>query len=292
MKLAIFGKEYNELKKDIFLDFFRYLDERKDIAYSIYEPFLNKISEKIPSLKNTSTFNSPDEIKNIDFLCSLGGDGTILESLLMVRDTGIPIIGINTGRLGFLSSITSPDTLNSMQSILNGDYFLDERSTLKVLSSNKAIGTDNFALNEITIHKKDSSSMIIVHAYIDDEYLASYWADGLIISTPTGSTGYSLSCNGPIVMPQSGVFIITPIAPHNLNVRPLIIPNSKKIKLKMEGRGNEFLISLDSRNFIIDESTELIIEKGDFKANIVRIKGHSFSNTLRNKLNWGLDTRN
>jgi NAD+ kinase len=276
MKLAIFGKEYNELKKDIFLDFFRYLDERTDIAYSIYEPFLNKISEKIPSLKNTSTFNSPDEIKNIDFLCSLGGDGTILESLLMVRDTGIPIIGINTGRLGFLSSITSPDTLNSMQSILNGEYFLDERSTLKVLSSNKAIGTDNFALNEITIHKKDSSSMIIVHAYIDDEYLASYWADGLIISTPTGSTGYSLSCNGPIVMPQSGVFIITPIA----------------IKLKMEGRGNEFLISLDSRNFIINESTELIIEKGDFKANIVRIKGHSFSNTLRNKLNWGLDTRN
>lgn len=290
MKLAIFGKEYNEQKKNIFLDFFRYLDAHKNIEYCIYEPFLKKISDKI-TLKNKSTFSTPAEIENIDFLCSLGGDGTILESLLMVK-AGTPIIGINTGRLGFLSSITSPDTLSSIESILNGDYFIDERSLVKVITKDHLFGETNYALNEITIHKKDSSSMIIVHAYIDDEYLASYWADGLIISTPTGSTGYSLSCNGPIVMPQSGVFIITPIAPHNLNVRPLIIPNTKKIKLKMEGRGNEFLISLDSRNFSIDEKTELIIEKGEFKANIVRIKGHSFANTLRNKLNWGLDTRN
>ncbi|MCX6182332.1 MAG: NAD kinase [Bacteroidetes bacterium] len=291
MKLAIFGKEYNEQKKDIFLDFFRYLDAHKTIEYTIYEPFLKKISHKISFLENASTFNHPDEIKGIDFLCSLGGDGTILESLLMVQ-TGTPIIGINTGRLGFLSSITSPDTISSIESILNGDYFIDERSMVKVITNDKLFGETNYALNEITIHKKDSSSMIIVHAYIDDEYLASYWADGLIISTPTGSTGYSLSCNGPIVMPQSGVFIITPIAPHNLNVRPLIIPNTKKIKLKMEGRGNEFLISLDSRNYSVDEKTELIIEKEEFKANIVRIKGHSFANTLRNKLNWGLDTRN
>ena len=291
MKLAIFGKEYNEEKKEIFLDFFRFLNAHKYIEYCIYKPFLNKISDKIPFLKDNATFSSAEEVKDIDFLCSLGGDGTILESLLMVKP-GTPIIGINTGRLGFLSSITSPDTLNSLQSILNGDYFIDERSLVKVITKDQLFGSTNYALNEITIHKKDSSSMIIVHAYMDDEYLASYWADGLIISTPTGSTGYSLSCNGPIVMPQSGVFIITPIAPHNLNVRPLVIPNSKKIKLKMEGRGNEFLISLDSRNYSVDEKTELIIEVGDFKANIVRIKGHSFANTLRNKLNWGLDTRN
>jgi NAD+ kinase len=291
MKLAIFGKEYNEQKKDIFLDFFRYLDAHKNIEFCIYEPFFKKISEKITFLENAAVFNTPDEINNIDFLCSLGGDGTILESLIMVK-AGTPIIGINTGRLGFLSSIASPDTIRSIESILNGDYFIDERSLVKVMADGNLFGDTNYALNEITIHKKDSSSMIIVHAYIDDEYLASYWADGLIISTPTGSTGYSLSCNGPIVMPQSGVFIITPIAPHNLNVRPLIIPNTKKIKLKMEGRGNEFLISLDSRNYSVDEKTELIIEKGEFKANIVRIKGHSFANTLRNKLNWGLDIRN
>ncbi|MFM7021608.1 MAG: NAD kinase [Flavobacteriales bacterium] len=291
MKLAIFGKEYNEKKKDIFLDFFRYLDAHKNIDYCIYEPFLQKISDKISFLESAATFNSPEEIKDIDFLCSLGGDGTILESLLLVQ-TGTPIIGINTGRLGFLSSITSPDTLSSIESILNGDYFIDERSLVKVNAGEDIFGKTNFALNEITIHKKDSSSMIIVHTYIDEEYLASYWADGLIISTPTGSTGYSLSCNGPIVMPQSGVFIITPIAPHNLNVRPLIIPNTKKIRLTMEGRGGEFLISLDSRNYSIDEKTELIIEKEEFKANIVRIKGHSFANTLRNKLSWGLDTRN
>jgi NAD+ kinase len=292
MKLAVFGKEYNEAKKEIFENFFRFVQNQNDIDFIVYAPYLQKISDKVAGLANAKTFESHEELNDVDFVCSLGGDGTILESLLLIKDLEIPVVGINTGRLGFLASIASNDTVNSIESILNNEYYIDQRTMLKLVTKENLFGETNFALNELTIHKKDSSSMIIVHAYINDEYFTSYWADGLIVSTPTGSTGYSLSCNGPIVMPNSGVFIITPIAPHNLNVRPLIIPDTKRIKLVMEGRGNEFMVSLDSRNTSVNEKTELIIEKENFKAHIVRIQGQSFASTLRNKLYWGHDIRN
>ncbi len=292
MKLAIFGKEYNEEKKNIIEDFFHYINDHKEIQYMIYAPFLSKIENKIANISQANTFTTSEELEGVDFLCSLGGDGTILESLLLIKSRKIPILGINTGRLGFLASIASNDTITSIENILNGDYYLDERTLVRLVTKDHIFGDTNFALNEVTIHKKETSSMIIVHAYINDEYLTSYWADGLIVSTPTGSTGYSLSCNGPIVMPNSGVFIITPIAPHNLNMRPLIIPDSKKIRLVLEGRGNEFMVSLDSRNATVDEKTELIIEKESFRAQILRIKGQSFASTVRNKLYWGHDNRN
>ncbi len=292
MKLAIFGKEYNETKKEIFEDFFRFVHENKEIEFIIHAPYLLKIKDKVAGLEQAKTFEKHEELKGVDFVCCLGGDGTILESLLLIKDLEIPVLGINTGRLGFLASIASNDTISSIESVLNKDFYIDQRTMLKLVTKENLFGETNFALNELTIHKKDSSSMIIVRAYINDEYFTSYWADGLIVSTPTGSTGYSLSCNGPIVMPNSGVFIITPIAPHNLNVRPLIIPDSKKIKLVMEGRGNEFMVSLDSRNTSVNEKTELIIEKEDFKAHIARIQGQSFASTLRNKLYWGHDIRN
>jgi NAD+ kinase len=292
MKLAVFGKEYNEAKKEIFENFFRFVQNQNDIDFIVHAPYLQKIKDKVAGLANAKTFESHEELNDVDFVCSLGGDGTILESLLLIKDLEIPVVGINTGRLGFLASIASNDTVNSIESLLNNEYYIDQRTMLKLVTKENLFGETNFALNELTIHKKDSSSMIIVHAYINDEYFTSYWADGLIVSTPTGSTGYSLSCNGPIVMPNSGVFIITPIAPHNLNVRPLIIPDTKRIKLVMEGRGNEFMVSLDSRNTSVNEKTELIIEKENFKAHIVRIQGQSFASTLRNKLYWGHDIRN
>jgi len=292
MRLAIFGKEYNEAKKEIFETFFRFINENKDIDFIIYAPYYKKIKSKLNQDLKAKTFSKPEELDGVDFVCSLGGDGTILESLLLIKNREIPVIGINTGRLGFLASIATSDTISSIESILNNDYYIDQRTMLRLVTKENLFEENNFALNELTIHKKDSSSMIIVHAYINDEYLTSYWADGLIVSTPTGSTGYSLSCNGPIVVPNSGVFIINPIAPHNLNVRPLIIPDTKKIKLVMEGRGNEFMVSLDSRNTSVNEKTELIIEKENFKAKIVRINGQSFASTLRNKLYWGHDNRN
>lgn len=292
MKLAIFGKEYNEAKKEIFANFFRFVQQHPEIEFVVYAPYLEKIKDKLSGIDNAKTFIEHKELQGVDFVCSLGGDGTILESLLLIKNLEIPVIGINTGRLGFLASIASSDTINSIESLLSKEFYMDQRTMLKLVTKENLFGETNFALNELTIHKKDSSSMIIVHAYINDEYFTSYWADGLIVSTPTGSTGYSLSCNGPIVMPNSGVFIITPIAPHNLNVRPLIIPDSKKIKLVMEGRGNEFMVSLDSRNTSVNEKTELIIEKEEFKAHIVRIQGQSFASTLRNKLYWGHDIRN
>lgn len=292
MKLAVFGKEYNEAKKEIFENFFRFVQHQNEIDFIVYAPYLQKIKDKVVGLENAATFESYEELTDVDFVCSLGGDGTILESLLLIKDLEIPVVGINTGRLGFLASIASNDTVNSIESLLNKEFYIDQRTMLRLVTKENLFGETNFALNELTIHKKDSSSMIIVHAYINDEYFTSYWADGLIVSTPTGSTGYSLSCNGPIVMPNSGVFIITPIAPHNLNVRPLIIPDTKRIKLVMEGRGNEFMVSLDSRNTSVNEMTELIIEKENFKAHIVRIQGQSFASTLRNKLYWGHDIRN
>jgi NAD+ kinase len=182
--------------------------------------------------------------------------------------------------------------MEPLDKILTGNIKFDKRSVLKLSTKSNHFGDISYALNEVTVHKKDSSSMMIIHTYVDDDYLNSYWADGLIISSPTGSTGYNLSCSGPIIMPGSEVFIITPIAPHNLNVRPLIIPDNKKIKLKLEGRDDEFLVALDARSEPIKIDEELVVEKGEFFMNVVRTPKHSFFSTIRNKLNWGLDNRN
>jgi NAD+ kinase len=225
-------------------------------------------------------------------MISIGGDGTFLETIHLVKDSGIPILGVNAGRLGFLASTQKEEIVNVLTQIKNGQYRLQTRSLLKLSSDLNLFNGEDFALNELTVHKKDSSSMITIHTYIDDLYLNSYWADGLIIATPTGSTAYSLSCGGPILVPGARDFIITPIAPHNLNVRPVVVPDSRKISLKIEGRSKEFLCSMDSRSVTIDSSTEINITKADFRINIIQTENQNFLNTIRNKMMWGLDRRN
>ncbi|MDG1146397.1 MAG: NAD kinase, partial [Flavobacteriales bacterium] len=218
--------------------------------------------------------------------------GTILDATTLIRDSGIPIIGVNTGRLGFLADIAKDQIPKTIKQLVNKRYSIDQRTLLKLETEKPIFGELNFALNEVTISRKDTTSMITITTYLNDKFLNSYWADGLIISTPTGSTGYSLSCGGPIVMPGSNNFIITPIAPHNLNVRPLVISDEYELKVKVEGRANQFLIALDSRIETIDSSVELTIKKECFKINMIETDTQDFASTLRNKLLWGLDKRN
>jgi len=239
------------------------------------------------------TYNTYEELKEgIDLFISVGGDGTILDATTLIRDTEIPIIGVNTGRLGFLADIAKDQIPKTIKQLVNKKFSIDQRSLLHLDTDIPIFGDLNFALNEVTISRKDTTSMITITTYINDQYLNSYWADGLIISTPTGSTGYSLSCGGPIVMPGSQNFIITPIAPHNLNVRPLVISDEYEIKVKVEGRASQFLVALDSRIQTIDAGIELTIKKEAFKINMVETETQDFASTLRNKLLWGLDKRN
>lgn len=259
----------------------------------LYHPFYNYIKQHSSIALPTKTFSTHDEIKGeVDFLFTLGGDGTLLDTVSLVRNSSIPIVGINIGRLGFLSSISKDNIAECVSCILQGRFDIDKRSLIRLETSKSLFGEVNYALNEITIHKKDSSSMIIIHTYLNGEYLNSYWADGLIIATPTGSTGYSLSCGGPIMVPQSENFVITPIAPHNLNVRPIVVSDKYVISLEVEGRSQYFLASLDSRSVTIDSSIQLAARKEDFKVNIVRLHNDNFLGTLRDKLMWGLDVRN
>jgi len=260
----------------------------------VYEPFFKDVENRIKMDEKPVLFNRHEEIwGKIDLLISVGGDGTFLETIHIVRDSGIPVLGVNTGRLGFLASTHKDEIKEVLEYIHNDKYRLQNRTVLTLETKENLFGENNFALNELTVHKKDSSSMITIHAYFGDLYLNSYWADGLIISTPTGSTAYSLSCGGPIVVPGSGSFVITPIAPHNLNVRPIVVPDNRTIRLKIEGRGEEeFLCTLDSKSVTIDSSIELYIKKANFELNVVQTDKQNFLNTIRNKMMWGLDSRN
>lgn len=225
-------------------------------------------------------------------LISIGGDGTMLDAMTLVRDTGIPVMGYNLGRLGFLSGISAGDIENAIDSILAHDYRLDSRTLVQLTQPRDLFGELNYGLNELTVTRKDSASLIVLHVYVDDLFLNTYWADGLIIATPTGSTAYSLSCGGPILTPGSANFVLTPIAPHNLTVRPIVIPSSSKIRIIAEGRDEQFLVSLDSRKSVIYSNFELVVEKADFKVNVVQLRDMNFFATIREKLKWGLDARN
>lgn len=227
----------------------------------------------------------------IDYLICIGGDGTILDAVQITGDSQVPIIGVNTGRLGFLANVSTDGFKNAFSELKIGSFSIDKRSLLQ-LESNTELFRFNFALNDFVLHKKETSSMITVHAFLNGEPLNSYWADGLIIATPTGSSGYSLSCGGPILFPKSSSLVITPIAPHNLNVRPIIIPDDQVLSFEIEGRSNQFLASLDSRSVTIDQSVQIAIRKADFSINLVRFEGDTFLKTLRNKMLWGMDNRN
>ncbi|MCS5663742.1 MAG: NAD kinase [Flavobacteriales bacterium] len=292
MKVAVYGKQFQQEVAPFVHELFIEL-EKANMEVLVYEPFYNFLSKQINLNLFLGTYNSYNELKEgIDLFISVGGDGTILDAVTLIRDTEIPIIGVNTGRLGFLADVAKDQIPKTIKQLINNHFSIDQRTLIKLETEQPIFGDLNFALNEVAISRKDTTSMITITTYINDQYLNSYWADGLIIATPTGSTGYSLSCGGPIVMPGSDNFIITPIAPHNLNVRPLVISDKYEIKVKVEGRANQFLVALDSRIQTIDAGVELIIKKEGFKINMVETDTQDFSSTLRNKLLWGLDKRN
>jgi len=292
MTIGIFGKTNTEKTTPYLQNLINEL-ELAGLELMIFSPFFNIIKEKIKFRSSVSTFNDYEDIKDkISFLISVGGDGTLLNTITLVRNSGIPILGVNTGRMGFLSSISKEDVQHAMKAILNQNYKLDERILIKLKTQNGLFGDLNFGLNEMCVYKKDPYSLLTISAYIDNKFLNSYWADGLIIATPTGSTAYSLSCGGPIIVPGSENFIITPIATHNLTVRPIVIPDKCEIRIKVEGRDTQFFVSLDSRFEIVDSSLEMVLVKEDFKINIMRLANENFYRTIREKLNWGLDIRN
>jgi len=294
MKVALFGKQFSE----DFLDSFKLiLDEfnSRKIELCIYRPLYDFIVNDLDFIPNVTEFFSQhsDLDKKVDYFFSIGGDGTFLDAVTVVQNSGIPIVGVNSGRLGFMADIAREEIPAAISDIFKGNFSIEERTLLKVQTKDNGLFDDfNYGLNEFTVHKKDSASMITIHTYIDGEYLNSYWADGLIISTPTGSTAYSLSVGGPILIPNTQNFVISPISPHNLTVRPIVVPNHQEISLKVEGRSDSYLASLDSRSVSFQALNELKISKADFKIKVLKLKTHSFYSTLRNKLMWGVDKRN
>ena len=289
MKVAILGKILKSEPTEYITKIIPLLEKKKVSVFLEFEYFksLNGfVSESVSSFKELD--------KSFDLLISIGGDGTILKAITFVKDLSIPIVGVNTGRLGFLAKIQIENIEQVIEEIILKNYSVSERTLIEVSTSetNQQLSKLNFALNEITLSRKNTTSMISIDTKLDNKHLNSYWADGLIISTPTGSTGYSLSCGGPIIMPEAENLIINPIAPHNLNARPLIISDSTEIKIKVNGREDEFLISLDSRITTLSNSNEVVIKKSPFKIKMIEFENESFLITLREKLMWGKDKRN
>jgi len=290
MRIAIHGRPFRDDAANHVKELYNYLKSRGAQVIT-YAPFYNYLEETGITVHGEQ-YSEKEDLSGTDFLMSVGGDGTLLEAVTYVGKLQIPILGINIGRLGFLATTQGEEIKKAVDALYSKDFKYDDRMLIKLVSDEDIFGGVNFGLNELTILKRDSSSMIVVHTYIDGEYLNSYWADGLIISTPTGSTGYSLSCGGPLMLPQLNNFIIAPVSPHNLNVRPMIVSDKSEISFKIEGRSNYFLVSLDSRSKIVSAATKIAVKKEDFKARLVELKGYNYFQTLRNKLNWGLDLRN
>lgn len=292
MKIALFGKAYSDNHQQYLQLLLDKLEDKK-ATLSVYEPFFNKIDGKVSLYGEVTTFNTHKDIKdNIDVLFSVGGDGTLLDTVPLVRKSGIPIIGVNFGRLGFLSSISKNEISEAVNCIFSGDYFIDKRALLQVVSPKNIMGEVNYALNDLTIYRNNAAALITVHVYIDGKFLNSYWGDGLIVSTPTGSTAYSMSVGGPIVTPGSKNFIIAPIASHNLTVRPIVLQDSSVISLKIVGREEKYLMTMDSRNTAISRESEIIIKRCGFSVNLIQLKNRDFYTTIREKLHWGVDSRN
>lgn len=293
MKVAIYGQTYQDNAIDYV---FELLDELQKVEaeIAIEESFAQLLSKKRTTNSSLTFTDSQGLDSSFDMLVSFGGDGTILRATTYVRDTGIPIVGVNTGRLGFLSTFKKEDVRKVVQEFVQGAYTIVERSLVEVSKDSgiAEFNALNFALNEVTVSRKDTTSMITVETYLNGEYLTSYWADGLIISTPTGSTGYSLSCGGPVIVPTAKSLVLTPIAPHNLNARPLVISDETEIRLKVSGREEHHLVSLDSRIASVANGTELTVRKAPFTIKMIEYTSESFLKTLRNKLLWGEDKRN
>ena len=285
MKIAVHGRALSQEAKDLI----------KNLLVVISKKGIDlQLSDSFSEILETDLFPcfASNDGPQADFILSVGGDGTLLETVNFAAQRGIPVLGVNTGRLGFLSNVLISEAEAAIDGLLNDHYRIEERSLVYLESDRELFGKTPFGLNEFTVLKRDTSSMIVVHTYIDGAYLNSYWADGLIVSTPTGSTGYSLSCGGPLLTPNSSGFVITPISPHHLNVRPMVVPDSSVISFEIEGRSEHILVSLDSRSVAVNTSVQLAVRKADFKAKLVKPEGYDFFKTLRKKLNWGMDIRN
>ena len=293
MQIVVFSKQLKDKDIPAVQEFFDILYEEGINAY-VNEPFLSKVKEKLILQQDLGKFEGYIDfrMRKFDYVITLGGDGTILNAITEIRDSKVPILGINLGRLGFLADIEKTQIRAAIKLLQKGMYKIDERQLLYLESNMPLHGEIPFALNDCTLLKRDTSSMITIHAYVNGAYLNSYWADGIIISTPTGSTGYSLSCGGPIIFPGSGNFIITPVAPHNLNVRPIVIPDTSVISFEVEGRTDNFLCTMDSRFETVTSDHQLAVRKCDFTINLIQLQDQSFLKTIRGKLAWGVDNRN
>jgi len=293
-RIALYAKAINEQHRTDIIRLFSLLNSdsyQVFIGAKFHELISDWSGDNIPDYK---VFTGPKDLteNRVHLFVSIGGDGTFLDGVKYIFGTSIPIVGLNTGRLGFLSRISSEDLDEAFSKIDQGKFGIESRSVIQLESTTNLFDNHAFALNEMTIHKNDSSSMIIIHSYMNGEFLNSYWADGLIVSTPTGSTAYSMSCGGPIVFPGSNNFVIAPVAPHNLNVRPIVIPDHSILNFKVESRSDSFLVSLDSRTEVISSDVELTVSRHKHNIPLIQLSNHSYLTTLRNKLNWGLDKRN
>lgn len=291
MKVAVYGRQFTEEFDQSIRELVEVLIEQgHEIIF--FKKFLEFLHSRPAVTANFKTFEFHRDLIGCDLLVSIGGDGTLLDTVTMVRDSGIPILGINTGRLGFLSNVSTDDIEAALKAVIEGRVVADNRSLIQIHAEGIDLGEFPFALNEVTIHKKDDASMVTVHAYLENKFINTYWADGLIVATPTGSTAYSLSCGGPIVTPDSENVIMTPIAPHNLNVRPLVLPNNKQIRLQADGRSSEYLLTLDSRSFSLPGSVDVVLSNAPFKITLLNLEHQHFFQTIRNKMMWGIDRRN
>jgi len=293
MKIALFGTVFSEHFDKYIQHLIKKLEAEK-IDIVIEDSFYTFLKGRLRFKFDVETFKDSVDLKDkkVDILFSIGGDGTLLKAITFIKKTNVPIMGINTGRLGFISSIPPDQIDEAINDLINNNYKINKRNLLELHTDNNLFQNKNFALNEVAIVKKDTSSMIKIDAYVNDEFLNTYWADGLVVATPTGSTGYSISCGGPIIIPGTNNFVITPIAQHNLNVRPIVIDNNSVIKLKVEDRDKLALVSLDSCSRAFDSSVELVIKKAKFTINLIEPQGNSFISTIRHKLMWGIDKRN
>jgi NAD+ kinase len=292
MLIAIYNRIFDPQDVPVISRVLDLLDQHK-LQCVFYKDFYERFQKHYPFPDTPKLFTGKKDLpRNTDMLLSLGGDGTILDSVCFVGNSGIPLIGINMGRLGFLAAIPEEEIEEAILTLVRGSYTVEKRSLIHLDSSIPLFDGSPFALNEFTLHRQDTSSMIKIHTYLNGEFLNTYWADGLIVSTPTGSTGYSLSCGGPVVFPQTSSFVITPVAPHNLNTRPILVPDDNVISFEIEGRSEQFLCTLDARTETIRSSVQLAVKKENFMVSLVRPDEHNFLKTIRQKLYWGIDKRN
>lgn len=293
MRILIYGQKI-AVKQLAYIQELLLTVQDEKIGLTIYQPFYEELSKHLSLPSMAEVFEGPGQFERqkIDFVISLGGDGTILSAVTLIRERQIPILGINMGRLGFLASIENKYASNAIHLLTRGMYTIEDRTMLYLETTNPMFGDERFALNDFTLHKRDTSSMITIHTYINGDFLTSYWADGLIVATPTGSTGYSLSCGGPIVFPNSGNFVVTPVAPHNLNVRPIVISDTSVISFEIDGRSSTYLCTLDSRFETVKSHHQIAVRKCDFHTRLVLLDNFSFLKTIHEKLTWGKDSRN